>query len=175
MAKPASLPRWSETVAGVPGANELEPTEGKKDSGYATGGDIPTSGGLNWWMRLVYKWLQWLDEVASPTMSTGWSTVATPQVRRAGRVSCVTISAEAGAGAAWTSICTVPEGFFCTASVFAMGTVLDSSTGVTHPCFFAMDGGTLRAALYDDGTAMQSMFVIGAGDRVSVTMVAPAD
>jgi hypothetical protein len=65
MAKPASLPRWSETVAGVPGANEVEPTEGKKDVGYGTGGDIPTSGGLNWWMRLVYLWVKWVDTAAS--------------------------------------------------------------------------------------------------------------
>jgi hypothetical protein len=65
MAKPISLPRWAETVAGVPDTNITEPNEGKKDTGYVTGGDIPTSGGLNWWMRLVYKWIQWVDAAAS--------------------------------------------------------------------------------------------------------------
>lgn len=65
MAKPTSLPRWSETVAGVPGTNEVEPTEGKKDTGFGTGGDIPTSGGLNWWMRLVYLWAKFLDTATS--------------------------------------------------------------------------------------------------------------
>jgi hypothetical protein len=61
MAKPISLPRWAETVAGVPDTNITEPNEGKKDTGYVVGGDIPTSGGLNWWMRLVYSWIKWLD------------------------------------------------------------------------------------------------------------------
>jgi hypothetical protein len=65
MAKPISLPRWAETVAGVPDTNITEPNEGKKDTGYVVGGDIPTSGGLNWWMRLVYLWTLWLNEATS--------------------------------------------------------------------------------------------------------------
>jgi hypothetical protein len=65
VAKPASLPRWGETVGGVPDGNITEPNEGKKDTGWVVGGDIPTSGGLNWWMRLVYLWVKWVDTAAS--------------------------------------------------------------------------------------------------------------
>lgn len=69
MAKPTSLPRWGETVGGVVGGNEVEPNEGKKDTGYDAPvggvGDVPTSGGLNWWMRLVYLWAKWLNDAAS--------------------------------------------------------------------------------------------------------------
>jgi hypothetical protein len=71
MAKPASLPRWAETGGGTPASNIIEPTSGKKDTGYVTvaaspggKGDVPTSGGLNWFMRLVYKWCEWLDGIA---------------------------------------------------------------------------------------------------------------
>lgn len=69
MAKPVQLPRWAETAGGVAAANIVEPNEGKKDLGYTPAvagvGDIPTSGGLNWWMRLVYLWTSWLDAATS--------------------------------------------------------------------------------------------------------------
>jgi hypothetical protein len=61
MAKPTDLPRWAEEVDGTPATNIVEPNAGKKDLGWTTGGDVPTSDGLNWYMRLVYKWAQWLD------------------------------------------------------------------------------------------------------------------
>lgn len=69
MAKPVSLPRWAETVGGVPDANIVEPNEGKKDTGYTPPvlgvGDIPTSGGLNWILWLLYKWIEWVNAAAS--------------------------------------------------------------------------------------------------------------
>jgi hypothetical protein len=68
MAKPTDLPRWAETAGGTPAANIIEPSSGKKDLGFSTiaespggKGDVPTSGGLNWFMRLAYKWCEWLD------------------------------------------------------------------------------------------------------------------
>jgi hypothetical protein len=65
MAKPSSLPRWAETAGGAAASNIVEPNSGKKDTGYITGGDIPASGGLNWFMRLIYKWAQWTDAFAN--------------------------------------------------------------------------------------------------------------
>ncbi len=71
MAKPASVPRWAETVGGAAAANIVEPNEGKKDIGYDTGGDIPTSGGLNWILRTLYSWVKWINAgTSAATAST---------------------------------------------------------------------------------------------------------
>lgn len=64
MAKPANLPRWAETVGAVPDGNIVEPNSGKKDTGFVVGGDIPTSGGLNWLLNTILQWLKWVGKGA---------------------------------------------------------------------------------------------------------------
>jgi len=54
------LPRWAESLTGTQASNVVGPPAGKQDTGYATGGDIPTSGGLNWLFRWIYKWCQYV-------------------------------------------------------------------------------------------------------------------
>jgi hypothetical protein len=71
MAKPATLPRWAETAGGVPDANIVAPNAGKMDTGFTVGGDIPTSGGLNWLFNTFLQWVKWLNDSAS---------IATPSV-----------------------------------------------------------------------------------------------
>jgi hypothetical protein len=80
MAKPTDLPRWAETSGGTPASNIIEPSSGKKDTGYVTiaesaggKGDVPTSGGLNWWMRLAYKWIEHLDDFVAADGTIDWS------------------------------------------------------------------------------------------------------
>jgi hypothetical protein len=59
-AKPTTLPRWGETVGGVVGPTEAEPASGKKDIGWADA-ELPPAGYFNWWKRLVYKWIAYVD------------------------------------------------------------------------------------------------------------------
>lgn len=81
------MPRWAETSDGSPAANIVAPVSGKQDTGFGTGGDIPTSGGLNWWMRWVYKWCEYLDALVGETLTwtarqtfDGGATVVDPPV-----------------------------------------------------------------------------------------------
>lgn len=61
--KPASLPRWSETAGGVP-SNIVEPSSGQKDTGW-TPGQKPPARFFNWYKNLVYKWIQYLDDLSN--------------------------------------------------------------------------------------------------------------
>jgi hypothetical protein len=65
MAKPSTFPRWAETAGGVPAGNLVSPTSGEQDTGYPTGGFVPTSGKLNWLFNTILQWLKWLNEAAS--------------------------------------------------------------------------------------------------------------
>lgn len=56
MAKPADLPEWNSDET-----NNVEPNAGRKATGFTTGGDVPGSGELNWWMNNVFDWATWLD------------------------------------------------------------------------------------------------------------------
>lgn len=68
MAKPAQIPRWAEAVDGTPATNVVEPTEGKKTTGYLSKadnggvGDVPTSGETNWILRTILAWAKWVRE-----------------------------------------------------------------------------------------------------------------
>jgi hypothetical protein len=75
MAKPATLPRWAETAGGSAAANIVAPASGKQDTGYVTGGDIPTSGSTNWLLRWLYKWAQYLDGLTGEALT--WTARAT--------------------------------------------------------------------------------------------------
>lgn len=63
MPKPSTLPRWAETAGGTPAANIVAPNSGKQDTGYATGGDVPTSGGLNWLFNTILAWLKYINSL----------------------------------------------------------------------------------------------------------------
>lgn len=65
MAKPAQLPRWA-TDAGAPVTPE--PSEGKKDSGWAPS-EKPPHQYFNWWMKLVYLWIVWLDGITNEALT----------------------------------------------------------------------------------------------------------
>jgi hypothetical protein len=56
MPKPTTLPRWASDVT----AAITEPNEGQKNTGWVTA-QRPPHQYFNWWMRLVYFWIQWLD------------------------------------------------------------------------------------------------------------------
>lgn len=57
--KPSAVPEWNSG-----GANNTEPSAGKKTLGY-TLNDQPVSGHLNWWMKLVYDWSLYLRDLFS--------------------------------------------------------------------------------------------------------------
>lgn len=61
MAKPTQLPRWATDVAAPV---TPEPTEGKKDLGWAVS-EKPPAQYFNWWMKLVYQWIVWVNDAAS--------------------------------------------------------------------------------------------------------------
>jgi len=56
MPRPTQLPEWDTS-----GANILEPSAGKKAAGWLAG-ERPPSGWWNWWQRLVYDWVKWIDD-----------------------------------------------------------------------------------------------------------------
>ncbi len=58
-AKPTQTPEFN-----TDGSNRVEPSSGKKLTGYVAGGDHPTSGNLNWWMYLVYTFCLYIYEGA---------------------------------------------------------------------------------------------------------------
>lgn len=64
--KPTTLPRWGEIAGsqGVVGANEVEPASGKKDTGWVPGEEPPAEY-FNWWKRLVYDWIQYINDLAN--------------------------------------------------------------------------------------------------------------
>jgi hypothetical protein len=70
MSKPTTNPDWH-----TGGSNNVEPSAGRKSTGFTTGGDIPGSGELNWWMNLVYQWCYWLNEFCEAVHT--WTLVQT--------------------------------------------------------------------------------------------------
>jgi len=64
MAKPTSLPRWATDV----GAMITEPTEGKKDSGWAPL-EKPPAQYFNWWQKVVYLWAVYLDGLTNEALT----------------------------------------------------------------------------------------------------------
>jgi hypothetical protein len=61
MSRPSTLPRWTETVGGTPGAAITEPPAGMKDVGWQNG-DTASAEFMNWIHWVSYKWLQHLSE-----------------------------------------------------------------------------------------------------------------
>lgn len=55
MPKPTDLPRWNTDLT-----NQTEPTEGKKDAGWAVG-DEADSSIFNWLFFTIYQWCLYLD------------------------------------------------------------------------------------------------------------------
>lgn len=55
MAKPTKRPRWADS-----GGSIVEPSEGKKDLGWAAG-DRPPAQTFNWLLNLTWQWFEWLD------------------------------------------------------------------------------------------------------------------
>ncbi len=68
--KPAELPRWEEASGdqGVPGGVEIDPASGVKDVGW-TVAEKPPAQYMNWWMRLVYDWVQWLNDLTNQALT----------------------------------------------------------------------------------------------------------
>lgn len=62
-AKPTTLPRWSELAGNfqIAGVNETVPVSGKQDIGWVPG-EEPPAGYLNWYQRVVYDWMQFLND-----------------------------------------------------------------------------------------------------------------
>lgn len=77
MAKPGSLPRWSETAGGTP-SNIVEPASGKKDVGWLDN-ERPPAKWWNWWKNLVYLWIKYLDTIHTEpfTGATSWTALHT--------------------------------------------------------------------------------------------------
>lgn len=58
-AKPTNLAAWNSG-----GANNVEPSAGEKVTGW-TVGQAPPSSYFNWWMRLIWQWIVYLDDLAT--------------------------------------------------------------------------------------------------------------
>ena len=56
MARPTSLPQWADGA----GADVSEPPSSRKALGWVAG-LIPPAGHQNWWQKLVFDWLTWLQ------------------------------------------------------------------------------------------------------------------
>lgn len=57
MARP-SVAAWNTDET-----NNVDPGAGRKATGFLTGGDIPDSTEMNWWMNLTYKGVKWAGDV----------------------------------------------------------------------------------------------------------------
>lgn len=55
MSRPSELPTWDTT-----GTNVVEATSGHKADGYGLD-EVPSSGEINWYLQLVYLWVQYLS------------------------------------------------------------------------------------------------------------------
>lgn len=64
MAKPMQLPKWADGA----GAAIVEPTEGQKDLGWVPG-QKPPAQYFNWWKRLVYQWVAYLDGLTNEALT----------------------------------------------------------------------------------------------------------
>lgn len=62
--KPTILPRWA--TGGT--AQIVEPAEGKKDTGWVPGEQVPAQT-LNWWQRYVGDWLAWLNDLTNQALT----------------------------------------------------------------------------------------------------------
>jgi len=64
--KPSVFPRWAsdtENNGTLNSPNKVEPTELKKDKGWAFP-EKPPRGEFNWWMNNVSEWVTYLQENA---------------------------------------------------------------------------------------------------------------
>ncbi len=57
MAKPSQLPQWGD---GAAPADIVDPGSAKRALGWSTS-ERPPHTYFNWWMNLVFQWIQWLD------------------------------------------------------------------------------------------------------------------
>jgi hypothetical protein len=79
--KPTSLPEWASSA----NANVTEPSLAQKQAGWSVRQKMPAQY-LNWWKKLVYGWIQYLDGltaealtwVAKHTFSAGLATPTAP-------------------------------------------------------------------------------------------------
>ena len=65
MPKPTELPRWAD---GPSAQVSPAPTEGKKSSGWVVG-EKPPCQYQNWWMRLVYQWCAYLNNLTNEALT----------------------------------------------------------------------------------------------------------
>ncbi len=64
MSKPTTLPEWaSSAIAGI-----TEPSTLQKQSGWAVR-QKPPAQYLNWWQKLVYQWIVWLDGLTNEALT----------------------------------------------------------------------------------------------------------
>lgn len=60
MAKPTKTPSWLTDVRAADTTVAVEATTDKKEAGWAAAEKVPAQG-MNWWMWLVWKWIEWFN------------------------------------------------------------------------------------------------------------------
>lgn len=78
--KPNQLPEWATD----PGADVVEPPEGKKQQGWIQG-EKPPAGFFNWFFRLVYLWLDWLSWLGDEIKPRSEGGINVPGASKPGR------------------------------------------------------------------------------------------
>lgn len=81
--KPTNLAAWN-----TGGANNTEPSAGEKITGW-TVGQAPPSSYFNWWQRLVWQWLVYLDDIANIAWTWAGAHVFNSTARFNGRVDAI--------------------------------------------------------------------------------------
>ncbi len=72
---PSTLPQWASDET-----NNTEPSSGQKESGWTPSQD-GVSDYMNWWMYLVYLWIQWVSVRGDYETITGWHAADTDCAR----------------------------------------------------------------------------------------------
>lgn len=109
MAQPTTTPRWSDDGAATPNANVVEPTELRKDAGWAAADRAPAQY-FNWLLYWIIAWILWFKE------RVGAGTNVTLQIG-AGQFLEDTSSAWGFDGVAWVTSDTTGDVVSCTVTL----------------------------------------------------------
>lgn len=154
MAKPASLPRWADV-----GGDIVEPSSGKKDTGWIVSEQPPHSY-FNWFQNLVYQWCDYLDGLTGEALT--WTAAhvfqSTVSITNGTAADTLTVAAT-GSGARYAIRGTgnATEGAFVGTSARNGGAIVGTNTGTGGSAAGVTGGG---ASVGVDGVALGG--VVGA-------------
>lgn len=183
MAQPTEDIEWATDG----GADIVEPSSGEKEIGWVAG-DKPSAGWFNWWMNGVYKWKEYLKNLAGEAFTWTSTHVFNDQVSLNGAVlisgavittADITHSLGAGESVEINSVSGSDQDLLSMSRAHGTGNVADlTSNDATNPTVRLRNTGTNGVALAvdtGDVTLAEKVTIAGdvettAGDLIAPTM-----